>query len=118
MSRLFFYAFVIILFTHCTNGASNKDSLKDNSKNKELAVSLKSFEAEISGMTCEIGCARLIESKVSKIKGIIKVKVNFEAKKGSFTFNENVVSEAEIIRKINEIAGGNLYRVEKIEQLD
>ncbi|WP_299528481.1 cation transporter [uncultured Lutibacter sp.] len=83
----------------------------------EVAASFKSLEVEIEGMTCEIGCARLIESKLSKVDGVTYSKVSFEAKKGQFTYDENKLSKENLIAKINGIAGGDLYKVIKSTDL-
>ncbi|PCH78244.1 MAG: hypothetical protein COB98_01095 [Flavobacteriaceae bacterium] len=72
----------------------------------------------IEGMTCEIGCAKIIESKVSKLKGIQFSQVNFEAKKGIFSFDANQISKEDISAKINGIAGGDLYKVTHTKTLD
>lgn len=84
---------------------------------KEVAANLKSIEVEIEGMTCEIGCARTIQSKLSKVKGVTYAKVDFESKKGQFTFDTNKISENDIVTKINGIAGGDLYSVTNTKPL-
>jgi copper chaperone CopZ len=72
-------------------------------------------EIKIEGMTCELGCAKLIESKVRKIEGIKSSEVSFEQKKGQFTFDSNKTSLEEIEKMINVIAGGELYKVIEIK---
>ena len=78
---------------------------------EQIAANLKSIEVEIEGMTCEIGCARLIQSKLSKVDGVTYTKVSFESGKGQFTFDSNVLSDEDISKKISNIAGGDLYSV-------
>lgn len=87
-------------------------------KTQEVTAIYQNLEVEIEGMTCEIGCARLIESKLSKVNGITYSKVNFEAKKGQFTFDKNKTSKEDIIAKINSIAGGDLYKVTKVTDIE
>ena len=82
---------------------------KSEISQQEIAANLKSIEVEIEGMTCEIGCARTIQSKLSKVEGVTYSKVNFEAKKGQFTYDANKLSKQDLINKINGIAGGDLY---------
>ncbi len=102
---------------------SCNDVKKDTSNNKKevtkpaIAASYKSIEVDIEGMTCEIGCARTIQSKLSKVDGVTYSKVNFEAKKGQFTYDENKLKKEDIITKINGIAGGDLYKVTKVTKL-
>ncbi|WP_372792767.1 cation transporter [Lutibacter sp.] len=105
---------LIISFVLFSCNETKKDSVKKVEISKqEVAAVYKNLEVEIEGMTCEIGCARLIESKLSKVDGITYSKVNFEAKKGLFTYDENKISKEGIIAKIDGIAGGDLYKVTK-----
>ena len=85
---------------------------------KKAVEKIAHIELDIEGMTCEIGCAKIIESKVSKLQGVQFSKVSFIDKKGTFTYDENSISKEDIIKKINGIAGGDLYTVTKIKTLD
>ena len=72
---------------------------------------LKHLQVKITGMTCEIGCAKTIESKISKMEGVTFSKVNFAKSIGQFSFDPKITSSEKIIEKINGIGGGNLYKV-------
>ncbi len=76
-----------------------------------LEEKIETIEVNIEGMTCEIGCAKLIESKIHKLEGVTFSKVNFEEKTGQFSFDSNKISKEEIMKNINGIAGGDLYKV-------
>jgi len=80
-------------------------------ENIAVVKSIQHLEVNIEGMTCEIGCAKLIESKVHKLEGITYSKVSFENKIGQFTFDANKISREELTKNINGIAGGDLYKV-------
>ena len=71
----------------------------------------------ISGMTCEIGCAKLIQSKLSKKAGITSAKVIFKDSLGLVEFDANTISSKEINTFINGIAGGDLYTVKSSKQV-
>jgi len=111
MKKLLSFIVLIVLFVSCNE--TNKTTKNNNTtvNNKQLTESLKSIEVEIEGMTCEIGCARTIQSKLSKVKGVIYSKVDFETKKGVFTFDSNIITKEALILKIDGIAGGDLYSV-------
>lgn len=79
----------------------------------EKEVKPINIEVEISGMTCEIGCAKLIESKTYRLEGMTYSKVSFEHKLGQFSFDSNKISISDIEKHINGIAGGELYKVSK-----
>ena len=102
---------LIIICTFFSCNESKKESVieKSDVSKQEVAANLKSIAVDIEGMTCEIGCARIIQSKLSKVEGVTYSKVTFETKKGQFTYDSNKLSEQDVIRKINGIAGGDLY---------
>lgn len=106
----------LVIFSCNTN---KKESLIESPevKKEEVAANYKSVEMDIEGMTCEIGCARTIQSKLSKVEGVTYSKVNFEAKKAQFTYNDNKISKEDILRKIEGIGGGDLYKVTKLTDI-
>lgn len=105
-----------VLFS-CTETKKENSTAKPGIEKQEVAANYKSIEVEIEGMTCEIGCAKTIESKLSKVEGITYSKVNFEAKIGQFTFDENKISQEDIAKKIDGIGGGALYKTTKITEI-
>lgn len=110
---------IIVFITLACNEAKKKD-LNENptTKTQDIAAHYKSIEVEIEGMTCEIGCARLIQSKLSKVEGVTYTNVDFESKKGVFTYDSNKLSKEDIVKNISKIAGGDLYSVTKTKELD
>ena len=117
MKNLLTTLILAIVFFSCNEVKKEKKNEKSEVKTEEVAANYKSIEVEIEGMTCEIGCARLIQSKISKVDGITYTKVDFESKKGQFTYDSNKISQNDIVKKINGIAGGDLYSVTKTEEL-
>jgi Cu+-exporting ATPase len=106
-----------VLFS-CNEAKKGSEVEKSGIEKQEIAASYKSIEVEIEGMTCEIGCAKTIESKLSKAEGVTYSKVNFEAKIGQFTFDENKISQEDIAKKIAGIGGGALYKATKITEIE
>lgn len=64
----------------------------------------------ISGMTCEIGCAKTIQSKLSKKEGVLNAKVVFNDSIANIEYDANTTSKKELIAFVNGIAGGELYQ--------
>ncbi len=97
-------------------------SCKQSSEKKEVktetvaAANLQTLNLDIEGMTCEIGCAKTIESKISKIEGVTASKVNFEKKKGIFTYDGSKTSEEKIIATVNNLIDGKTYHASKCKQ--
>lgn len=109
---------IICAFFSCNETKKETVIEKSDVLKQEVAANLKSFAVEIEGMTCEIGCARLIQSKLSKVEGVTYSKVNFEAKKGQFTYDANKLNKQDLVNKINGIAGGDLYLATHTIDLD
>ena len=118
MKKLLFILFIITGLISCSQKKKETAGKNENSTKDKVAAVYETFEMEIEGMTCEIGCARTIESKLSKMKGVVYSKVDFESKKGVFTFNKNAINEKLITEKIAGIAGGDLYSVVKSKKID
>ncbi len=108
-------AFLLFSCNEAKKGATDENN---DIKKQEIAANYKTIEVEIEGMTCEIGCAKTIESKLSKTKGVTYSKVNFEAKVGQFTYDENKISQEDIAKKIAGIGGGSLYKATKITEIE
>jgi mercuric ion binding protein len=78
---------------------------KENTEIKKETVSLA-----ISGMTCEIGCAKIIQSKLSKKEGVLAAKVVFTDSIATIAFDGNTTSKKDLIAFVDGIAGGALYK--------
>jgi len=98
---------VLILFISITFFSFQKN----RNVPQQTQTNLKHIQVKIIGMTCEIGCARIIESKISKLSGVKFSKVDFAKSIGQFSFDPKITSTEKIITKINGIGGGNLYKV-------
>jgi len=105
-----------VLLIAC-NGESNKKIEEQNNSSKEIVENLKNVEVQIKGMTCEIGCARLIQSKLYKTGGVKFAKVSFEDSLGMITYDLNRVSESKIKDVIQKAGGGDLYTVVDIKEV-
>jgi len=99
-------------------------SCKEASKQGRDAVvktaqseNLRKIEVGIEGMTCQIGCAKIIESKLVKTPGVSAVAVSFDNKLGEIVYDTNKISEEEISKKITSIAGGETYTVTSIKEI-
>ena len=107
-----FFALTVLLFiVGCNNNPTPEKSVV-------LEEKIETIEVGIEGMTCEIGCAKLIESKIHKLEGVTVSKVNFEEKTGQFSFDSNKISKEEIVKNINGIAGGDLYKATNIKTIE
>ncbi|MDG1396826.1 MAG: heavy metal-associated domain-containing protein [Polaribacter sp.] len=70
----------------------------------------------ISGMTCEIGCAKTIQSKLLKKEGVLQAKVIFNDSIANIEFDANTTSKKDLIAFVEGIAGGDLYKASENEK--
>lgn len=115
--KVFYFTLLVAGLVAC-NAKKEEKIEAPLEKVEEIAQNLKNVEVEIEGMTCEIGCARLIQSKLSKTDGVTFVQVSFEDKLGTITFDENKISQEKIKEEIQKIAGGDTYKVKGLKEVD
>lgn len=100
---------IITTLSSCKNGSAPKVA--------NVQKGIQNIEVSIEGMTCEIGCAKLIESKVHKLAGVTSSEVDFENKVGKISYDSSKISKEEIVKTITGIAGGELYKVTDIKTI-
>lgn len=107
----------LLIFTSCEEKAQKKSIEVASTEKNEISAdaNLKKIALNIEGMTCEIGCARTIQSKLSKTQGVKFAKVNFDEKKGIVEYDANKISEKQIKAVVEDIAGGDVYKVADIK---
>ena len=103
---LFSVAIAFFILTGCKNEAK-KETLPVNKQNVSLAI---------SGMTCEIGCAKTIQSKLSKKEGVLNATVIFKDSIANVEFDANTTSKKDLIAFVDGIAGGELYKASENAQ--
>lgn len=109
-------AVLSVFFVACGNDKPKTENTIVKTE-KLLTENLKNVEVQIQGMTCEIGCARLIQSKLYKAEGIKFAKVSFADSLGNITYDANRISDKEIKNIIQNVAGGDLYKVIEITEV-
>jgi len=108
---------LVVLVAVFTFSSCNTESKKTPEVKISKNPKLEKVAIDISGMTCEIGCAKTIQSKLSKKAGITSAKVIFKDSLGLVEFDANTISAADINTFINGIAGGDLYSVKSSKQV-
>ncbi len=101
--------FSVLLVCFVFLGCKNQDK-KEVIKTNKIAANSQKVSLAISGMTCEIGCAKTIQSKLSKKDGVIDAKVVFTDSIANIEFDANKVSKKDLIAFVDGIAGGDLYK--------
>ena len=103
----------LAIFTSCQEKKGTKVD-EEISAEKIEVKDLKKAKIEISGMTCEIGCAKLIQSKLYKTDGVTFAQVSFEDSVGIVDFDANKISQKDLKEVVESAGGGDLYTVKEI----
>lgn len=89
--------------------ACKKEVEKTEAKKEIVAANYQTASFAISGMTCEIGCAKTIQSKLNKQSGVADAKVIFTDSLATVKYDANITNASELENFINGIAGGDMY---------
>lgn len=106
---------LIILTVSCSPEPKNQGT--SNAGNSELkkqpilAENLKKTNLKIEGMTCALGCAKMIEGKLARTQGVDSVKVDFEKKYAIVSYDYTQQTEEKLIHTIETLADGETYKV-------
>ena len=86
--------FVSFLAVGCKNEAKKEETSK--TPKTEVAANAKELSLNISGMTCEIGCAKKIASDLSKKEGVLDAKVIFNDSIATVKYDANITNKADL----------------------
>jgi Cu+-exporting ATPase len=123
--KTYSYLIILLLFS-CTVKTDNSNNNAASAELKMPEIVSKHLDGEenktvatlnIEGMTCEMGCAKSIQSKLSKIEGVQNATVDFKNKIAIVEFDKNTTNEEAFFKTITSIKTGN-YSVTKIERTE
>ncbi|MDR0229798.1 MAG: cation transporter [Flavobacteriaceae bacterium] len=109
----------ITLMTSCKKNNSDNSTLETVaevtpiSNSKEIAGKVEKATFQIEGMTCALGCAKLIEGKLAGLDGVKEAKVDFETKTATVAFDDAKQNGESIKTTVEKIAQG-IYKVENL----
>ena len=116
--KIFPIVMLMLFFISCESRKETKQEAKETVETAAVAQNIRQVKVDIKGMTCEIGCARLIQSKLYKADGITFAKISFEDSSGIVSFDQNRINEDEIKSVIENTAGGDIYSVASFEEIE
>ena len=113
LRNTFVVALIAIVAASCGSKQEQTEPITNDSYETNTALTVS-----IEGMTCAVGCAKTIQSKIAEIPGVTFSTVDFEANEGLFKYDANTVSEDEILNTITGLADGQykptVVKVEKV----
>ncbi|WP_310555758.1 heavy-metal-associated domain-containing protein [Flavobacterium sp.] len=69
----------------------------------------------IDGMTCAMGCAKVIENKLVDLEGVQKATVDFDKKTATIEYDSNIQNPEKIIATVEAVANGKTYKVSGVK---
>lgn len=96
-----------------TIDSNGNDSLAIENTSNEVTGVMEKATFEVEGMSCAVGCAKVIEGKLAKLNGVKSATVDFESKKATVEF-DNGKQSIESIEQTVEKIGDGLYKVENM----
>ncbi|WP_347923777.1 heavy metal-associated domain-containing protein [Pontimicrobium sp. SW4] len=107
------------LIVSCKNETSpeikiiNTDVAVKTEKVLNLDANFVKTEFTIDGMTCEIGCAKLIEKNINKMDGVKSAKVDFNNKLAMVEYDEAMVNHTSLEETV--IKSADIYKVSEMK---
>jgi copper chaperone CopZ len=99
-----------------TNEATPVETTTDTLNTEITAENLNTESFKIEGMTCQMGCANAIESKLSALEGVKEAKVDFENKTATVSFDKTKQNKVSLVKTIEAVAGGDTYKATEVEK--
>ena len=111
------FCVLTLFFSSCKDTASktatgNKET--QAGKKEVVAVKLETASFKIDGMTCAIGCAKTIETKLSKMDGVQKATVDFDKKEATVDFDAAVLTPEKLTKAVETTGDGETYKVSEM----
>lgn len=86
----------------------------DTEETKEIAGNTEKATFQVEGMTCALGCAKMIESKLAGLDGVSEATVDFDTKTATVIFDDAKQNSESITNTVQKIANG-IYKVENLQ---
>lgn len=87
---------------------------EDNKAEDAISGVMQKATFEVEGMSCAVGCAKVIEGKLAKLDGVKNAKVDFETKTATVEFDDAKQNAPAIQKMVEEIAEG-AYKVKNMQ---
>lgn len=99
------------VITVATENTTNDKNIEENTN-----ISYTKSEFNIEGMTCAMGCAKIIENKLAHTNGVKSVTVDFEKTLATIEFDPALINETLISETVSKV--GAVYTVKNFKTLN
>lgn len=120
--NIFFILLITMIFNSCKDSTPKvveiplKNEVKISKTEIDPNATYVKVEFGIEGMTCEMGCAKLIEKKIAKLQGVKSAKVDFKNELAMVEYNEEKVSPKLLKETVKK--AGEVYKVMDIKKVE
>lgn len=124
MKNILFIVAMTLAFVSCKNNNTPEtisvdtqaETVKKETTSQDIAANYNKAEFKIDGMTCAIGCAKRIESKLAAMDGVKSAKVDFEQKLAMVEYNEAKVDFDALTSTVGKVPGD--YKISDMKNVD
>ncbi len=90
------------------------NEVKNESKKPEISQiapeNLQNAKFKVSGMTCEVGCAQMIQKKLTEMEGMQQAQINFETEIATLSYDKTKQTPESITAMVENLAD-HAYKV-------
>ncbi len=124
MKHLFLICIIAVAIVSCKNNTTpetitvdtNTEMVNKEANTEDIAANYNKAEFKIDGMTCAIGCAKRIESKLASLEGVKSAKVDFEQKLAMVEYNEAKVDFDALTSTVAKVPGD--YKISDMKNVE
>ena len=122
LKSIFLVILVAFFATNCKNNTAPEviavevEPETENIAELDPNATYMKAEFTIDGMTCEIGCARTIQKKLTKMEGVKSATVDFDRKLAMVEYNDAKVTPTSLEETVTKVA--DIYKVSDMKTVD
>lgn len=105
------------LFTSCKKEETTKTEVESTIVKKKIAKA-ETTSFTIEGMTCAMGCAKVIEGKLAGLEGVQKATVDFDKKTATIEYDATLQTPEQLTKTVEAVADGKTYKVLNVKTED
>ncbi|MES2812926.1 MAG: heavy metal-associated domain-containing protein [Bacteroidota bacterium] len=119
MKKIFILAVATLALVSCKKEGveSNGTTASTEVKKDQPVAEAKKATMKIEGMTCAMGCAKVIENKLGGLDGVQKATVDFDKKEATIEYDAQVQTIETLSKTVEEVADGKTYKVKEAKNI-
>ena len=122
LRNIMMIAMVALFAMNCKNDVKPEvktievETTSDDIQELDPNATYAKAEFTIDGMTCEIGCARTIQKKLTKMEGVKSATVDFDRKLAMVEYNDAKVTPTSLEETVTKVA--DIYKVSDMKTVE